>query len=377
MKTTVKRAIRDEQGKVLILVLVLLVVGGLVLTPLLGLMSTGLVAGQVYEKKTDELYAADAGVEDAVWKIQQGEVPVCSGDPSRSYNISDVNGKKVEYTITYVDGLTYRVISTATGDGSGTEVEAYVIGASVCLNYSGILNQIITSQGEIDEKVTLNYSEGHEPEEYYEGAWPDTPEEIAQVAQWYKLDVKDETPYPSGTIDLNGVDMYLGPLYREGGLDIENSSNPAATLTLTDTIYITGKTTINPNHELILNLNGHTIFVESDSTGSGNEDKALYIGGKCTIEGPGIIIAIGDIKFEPNPDVGAEGEPVFIMSVEGTTTIRPGVNMYGAVAGSVQVGIQHGSNPIIYYPEEGFEGLNFPGLVEAHLVYSIYSWEIK
>ena len=52
MKSTTKRAIGDEQGKVLILVLVLLVVGGLVLTPLLGLMSTGLVSGQVYEKKT-------------------------------------------------------------------------------------------------------------------------------------------------------------------------------------------------------------------------------------------------------------------------------------------------------------------------------------
>ena len=48
MKTAMKRAIKDEKGAALALALVLLVVGGLVLTPLLGLMSTGLLAGQVY-----------------------------------------------------------------------------------------------------------------------------------------------------------------------------------------------------------------------------------------------------------------------------------------------------------------------------------------
>ena len=66
MRTIMKRATRQEEGKVLILVLVSLVVGGLILAPLLGLMSTGLVAGQVYEERTAELYAADAGVEDAI-----------------------------------------------------------------------------------------------------------------------------------------------------------------------------------------------------------------------------------------------------------------------------------------------------------------------
>ena len=64
MRTTVRRAITDQKGAgTLTLVLILLVVGGLILAPLLGFMSTGLTAGQVYEKKTAELYGADAGVE--------------------------------------------------------------------------------------------------------------------------------------------------------------------------------------------------------------------------------------------------------------------------------------------------------------------------
>ena len=81
----------------LILVLVLLVVGGLILAPLLGLMSTGLVAGQVYEKKTAELYAADAGIEDGLWKIKHGiEIP------TDGYNLT-VNDKYVWVTINSTD----------------------------------------------------------------------------------------------------------------------------------------------------------------------------------------------------------------------------------------------------------------------------------
>jgi len=70
MKPAVTRLITDENGGVIMLVMVLLVVGGLVLTPLLGLMTTGLLSGQVYESKAAELYAADAGVDDALWRIK-------------------------------------------------------------------------------------------------------------------------------------------------------------------------------------------------------------------------------------------------------------------------------------------------------------------
>jgi len=69
MKTIVKRAIRDQGGQVLALVLILLVLGGLILAPLLGLMTTGLMSGQVYENKMYEYYAADAGIEDALWQL--------------------------------------------------------------------------------------------------------------------------------------------------------------------------------------------------------------------------------------------------------------------------------------------------------------------
>lgn len=53
----------------MILALILLVVGGLVASSLLAYMSTGLIASEVYERKMAELYAADAGVEDALHNI--------------------------------------------------------------------------------------------------------------------------------------------------------------------------------------------------------------------------------------------------------------------------------------------------------------------
>ena len=58
MKTTVKKAIRDERGAALVLALVLLLVGSLIITPVLSHMGTGINAGEVHEKRMDELYAA-------------------------------------------------------------------------------------------------------------------------------------------------------------------------------------------------------------------------------------------------------------------------------------------------------------------------------
>jgi len=390
MKTTMRTLARDEKGAALLLAIILLLVGGLIAAPLLAYMGSGIITGEVYETRTAELYAADAGVEDAMWKIQhQDQVPEvkaltqCYQD--WSYNITDgegevaeVNDRRVEVTITLVNNLTstYRVLSTATGDGSGTRVEAYVTGASVSDDYSGILNGILTSQGLLDwkNKVTLNYTEGHGPAANYTGAWPDEPKEIDKFAQFYWMDVKDEPEFGSGIVDLAGVDKDLGPVYRDGELEILNSSPHEATLSLNGTIYVTEDTLIGTNgHDFILDLNGQTIFVESNSV---DPEKALWMGGKCTLKGPGCIIAVGDVYFEPNPDVGGEGEPVFAFSVLGTTTVRPGVSMYGALAGRVQVGLQAGSKPQINYPVGGFEGLvNFPGFIETKLVYSIASWE--
>jgi hypothetical protein len=380
MKEAVRRIIRDEKGGAMELVLTLLTVSGLIMAPLLGLMSTGLLAGQTYEMKTDELYAADAGVEDAIWKIQT-EVEEVQGlsycYPDWSYSIPQVNGKSLNVTITWVDNLTYRVDSIATGNGSGTWIEAYIGGQSYFGDYSGLLDQILTSPGEINvaNKVILEYPEGADPYPYYPDPWP----EVWELEEFYGEQVEDGTRYYSDTvIDIVGVNTTLGPLYVDGHLDILNSSGTPATITLNGTIYATGPTEIGTTgKDFTFYLNNQTLFVSSNVT---DNQYALILGGKCTVMGPGVIIAVGDIKFQPKSQVGEEegGGPIFILSVIGTSYLQPSGRVYGAIAGSVEVYVQQGDEPTIEYPEGGFDDddLNFlTGITK--LVYGISTWEVS
>jgi len=386
MKIAVKTLIRDEKGAALAIALILLLIGGLISAPLLSYMGTGLLAGEVYEARTAELYAVDAGVEDAIWKIQNsdGYLPCSPGSPPRNYTITDINGKNVDITITSValyQGITnltgtYRVESTTTGNGSGTQIEAYIGGVNIYGDYGDILGNVLTSEGEIDTHgANVTPSEGeHAPLENYDDPWP-TAEELID---FYLDDVEDGTHYYSDTvIDLAGIDMELGPLYVEGELTIHNSSNTPATLTLTGTIYSTEETLIcygvAQNKPMTLDLNEQTIFVASNSTGSGQE--ALKVGVKCTLVGSGSIIAIGDIYFKPNTEAGVT-DPVFIFSVLGTTTVQPNGDFYGSIAGSVEIDLQPGTS--INYPESGgwYDDLNFLIGVKK-LVFGIDSWEVS
>ena len=195
MKRILNKSIKDEAGYTLILVLILLLVGGLILAPLLGFMGSGLIAGQAYEKNVAELYAADAGVEDAIWELINGlEVEVGFPDTLPTFNMND---KDVDVIIESLpveeeEPPVYRITSTANSDDSSTTIES--IFASMYGDFSGILENVITSQGDFTESGPCNIipSEGdHSPVTDYGGDWP-TPEELSS---WYWSDVKNVDPY--------------------------------------------------------------------------------------------------------------------------------------------------------------------------------------
>jgi hypothetical protein len=110
-KRALNKLIRDEKGQALILVLVLMVLGGIILAPMLAYMSTGLKLGkEVYEERMYGQYAADSGVEDALYKIRVDDpsLPpewegVWTGDAYTTpftYSMpSQVNGNNVDVTI--------------------------------------------------------------------------------------------------------------------------------------------------------------------------------------------------------------------------------------------------------------------------------------
>jgi len=103
-----KRLARDEKGQALLTTLLFLIVGLLVLTPTLRFMGTGMISGRVYEQQIDKIYAADAGVEDALWHIRYDHLDEVLGETYDEYNYSTdyaypynllVNGKNVTVTI--------------------------------------------------------------------------------------------------------------------------------------------------------------------------------------------------------------------------------------------------------------------------------------
>ena len=66
LRIILPRLVSSEAGNALILVTIFLVLGSLTLVPVLSHVGTALKTGRAYEYKTEELYAADAGVEDAI-----------------------------------------------------------------------------------------------------------------------------------------------------------------------------------------------------------------------------------------------------------------------------------------------------------------------
>ncbi len=74
MKQYFKRAVSRwhaaQDGQAIILVLILLVIGSLVLVPALSLNMLALRNNTQYQSQTNEVYTADSGIEDGVWRIK-------------------------------------------------------------------------------------------------------------------------------------------------------------------------------------------------------------------------------------------------------------------------------------------------------------------
>jgi len=393
MKTIMKGAIRDQKGAaVLTLVLVLLVVGGLILTPLLGLMGTGLLAGQVYEERMDLYYGADAGVEDAIWKIHN-DVP-----DSYPYVYPEplvVNDNSVDITIfrqdldpTCREELLYQILSTASGDDGGStridvQLSVSYLDLSALLDNAIVSDDTITLKGDtvvngdiwlpdeedllVDDHVTINGTVKDEDDVSI--VWPTA----EQFSSYYMENV--EGAYDPGSfIDIK--DLYpktIGPWYREGSLGVDNTGDPD-TLVLEDTIYVTGNLEfIQPgaSHNYTINLNGQTIFVEGDFALASTS---------ISIFGSGCIIAVGDINFQPNI-VGDGDDFVLVMSVTGETFFHPSGDFTGCIVGDTHVQLQPGC-AITWISPEG-KGLDVPlGVGDDDRLppvtgMTIESWEIS
>jgi len=401
MKIAVKRFIRDEKGQTMILALILLLVGGLIIAPLLAYMSTGLIAGQVYERRTAELYAADAGVEDAFWQLKQTDpdpdkVPTTPGQ-NRTYPLgSPVNNKTIEVTIDMLSGTEgggiYKVTSTATSaGGSNTSIESYVQTMPIFWDHAITSTGDITLQpnsvvyGDVMGNITVDkgtvYGSNSTP--YDPNKWPFSED----FRDFYWDQVSNATlPYTTcgGKDVLNvAVNSTFGPGFHEGNFYIENSGSAGITATLTGTVYIKGDAAQlfigTEGKDFYLDLNYQTIYVEGCDYDLDSSQYALTIGGKCHIIGSGAIIAEGNIYAQPNMEAATEDDFVFVMSLFGGVLLQPNGTLYGTVAArDVYLGpgniLSHTDAPTD--PVTGEQLISFPtDAVEA--VVKILTWDIS
>ena len=397
MKRKLKEPGRGESGQALLLVVILLLVGTLIVVSLLGFMGTGLIAGQVFEKRMAELYAADAGIEDAIWQIITKATGLpAEGDDPMEYSIADVNGKVVDpVIITYINETTYKINSTATTDaGSKTTIESYIN----ILSLADFMNNSITSKGPVTLRSgsqvvgdpepgvgDVVYGAGTDPppdDQVIDGdVRPVTEDELSSWPTWddlvlYYLQALADEGDPSPVlgdyeIDIKDTDV-IGPLYVEGDLTIDNTetADPLPRLTLNGTVYVTGDLTFQQSgsKHYEVDLNGYTIFVEGAIT---------FPPDSCHLFGPGCIIAKGDIDFQPKMEswgANTTEDFIFVMSVEGHVNFQPKGDFYGSLAGNVEVKLQPGSTLTWNGPPPT---LKYPGSdpSEGNVIQEILTWE--
>lgn len=103
------KIVKSESGNILVMALIVLCIGGVIVTPLMIFMDTGLTSTGIKEEKMEEFYAVSAGVEDAVNRIRINysdggfALPQSTVDPPVAYTLADtINGRTVDVGIEYV-----------------------------------------------------------------------------------------------------------------------------------------------------------------------------------------------------------------------------------------------------------------------------------
>lgn len=338
-----RRFRKGEEGMALVYVTLVLVMTMLIIPPLLGFVGGAGRSAQIREDRMLQVYAADAGIEDAYYRITTGNLT----DLPDPWTIEDLNGYDVDIDIYQEAGGVFRIVSTAEDEyGGNVTIEAY----AAALDYSYLLDNALSSSGDIylspnvtvEGNVTLNGEVIGNPKKYeIKGnttwgvpRWPSA----EKLSEYYWAQVSGTCPCPN-PLDINGNEsIYLGACYKSD-LTITGSGN----LTLTDTLYIEGNLWVSPG--ITVKLNGHTIYAEG----------MINFQPNCYVFGPGCLIAVGDVVFKPNQE---NDEYIFVMSVKGTLTALPGGDFYGSFAGHMNIDMQPGNT--LFWTEHSMYNLNFP-----------------
>lgn len=445
-----------QKGQALLIALVMLALGGLMIGPLMGLVTSGVKVGEVVENNVRKYYAADSGIEDALWKLQSWYKinKLSPGTPlPPDYSVT-VNGEAINVQIGRPDPVNFPHTFVVVSTGTGIQITASLNVQEISL--ASIMNSVATTPGSIEgnKKVIFDpdWGEDHGPNDSYsQSEWDIQTEALrAYYAQFVQSDPSSINPFPNSTIDVanyqtrtgqvnhtggyaagttsivvdgialggiigagsvvtfNGVagDFQvttnttisggsatitikpglpvpvsddtvitfggIGGIYRNGALTIVNTGGAGLVLDLKGSFYITGDTNIGgTNQNFYLDLNGNVVYVDSATA-----TWALEINGKCSVLDSGGFIVRGGLYFAPNGDTEPT-EYILAISFQGTLQVRPGINIYGTLAGDIKIDVQSGSTPTVTWVDPETVGwVNIPGIAEI-IVADVLSYEIQ
>jgi hypothetical protein len=195
-----------EKGQALILVLILLIVGALVIAPLMANIGTGLKAGEVHEEKANELYAADAGIEDGLWQVKNDKLAT-KFPTYEPYDYFEYSG----------DSWTYPLGQTATDpDVNGLNVNVTIRNMWMPM---GIL--VPTAD---EANITLKGTPGNEPKLIMTGTVIDVP--TGSTPGSYRIKIAYSDPQ---NLLINTLGIWLPPgfTYVAGSNNLDDPANPS------------------------------------------------------------------------------------------------------------------------------------------------------
>jgi len=220
---------RNGSGQgALSIVLLLLLMGSVIIVPLLVFMQTGLKAGGVYESKMGAFYAADAGVEDALWWIKNAQPNLTEKFPS--YDVYD-----------YDTNYSYPLNETINNENVTVNITNIWIPLPDAPDADDARR--IVEEGRLivtGSLITLNGTTGY------------------QIKMAYYYDTDPASPYydpNGGNLTVENIGVWLS-----GGFHgVNNSGNLAAYDSIPDVMpHCGGEAIVWVNHTLFKNLPGKT-----------------------------------------------------------------------------------------------------------------------
>ncbi len=354
---------KNESGQALAIALVLMALGGLFVVPVLSLTSTNLNANRQIDNANMELYAADAGVENVMWRImfEQGfKLPTDTAGKEGCAPFT-LNGRNVVTNISMAAGQenVYKITSTATStNGHSTKIQAYINAGS---KYSFLFDYAVVSAGlatikpgsvitgdvvyagTIDNKGTITGKQVKDTS--MPTRWP-TETELNTFYQVTTLPL-----FSGSSIDVKDyLSTGIGPFRRAGDLTV-NNTGAAGILKINGTIYVAGNLTFSQpgaSKSYTIDLNNQTIYAKGNITFPSNN---------VSLIGSGTIIAVQDLTVYPGTGNSAN-DFILLLSLKGKTYMYPSGEFYGTMAGYTETYI--GSGKIITGPPPST--FSFPGM---------------